>query len=231
MRTRRLCLPVLLLLLLPLRAGHGAGPAEERLDLNYHMYFGGFHVAEVGFEQWRDGRAYEADLSIRTTGLADLIARYRGRAVASGIDDEARRAQPERYTYRYSSRKSRREVEVTYDPATGDAREVVSRKRGKDDPSDVPRDLWQGVIDPLSAILALREQIRAGRAGGAGAGRGTAARSVPGRPARPSAVRAAGAGRRAERHGPGDVGPVLRAGARGVAVPQGGDQDQDADRR
>ena len=166
MRLRRFCLPAVLLLLLALRPGHGAGPDEERLDLRYDMYFGGFRVAEFGFEQSRSQGSYEAVFEIQTTGLADLIARYRGRAVASGIDGHALEPRPERYTYRYTSRKGRRDVEVIYDPQTHDAREVASTKRGKDDPTDVPPALWQDVADPLSATLALREQIRAGRAGG-----------------------------------------------------------------
>lgn len=166
MPVRRLCLPVLLLVLVPLRAGLGAEPDTERLDLRYDMYFGGFHVADVGFERSRDGATYEADLEIRTAGLADLIARYRGRAIATGIDNGALEPRPERYTYRYTSRKSRRDVEVTYDPDRRHAREVISTKRGRADPTDVPRALWQEVIDPLSAILALRERIRAARAGG-----------------------------------------------------------------
>lgn len=159
--------PILIVLALTaaVAAGAAVARAPEPDSLRYSMHFGGFHVVDLRFEQERTDRAYEAGLEIRTTGLADMVVRYQGKAAVEGrVADDGLR--PERYGFRYASRKSERTVEVDYDPASGDATRVRSEKRGKKDKIEVPRELWQGVQDPLSAFLALREHIRTERVKG-----------------------------------------------------------------
>jgi hypothetical protein len=141
------------------------GASEEDLALRYTMHFGGFHVADLQFEREIGEDGYEAGVRIRTTGLADVIVRYDGRARAEGLIGEDALSST-RYRYRYKSRNGERMVRVIYDPATATATDVVSQKRGRDDTTDVPRDLWRGVVDPLSAVMLLRDHVRERRDGG-----------------------------------------------------------------
>jgi hypothetical protein len=155
-RANRLLLTVLGLGLTVVAATATAKPPELPA-LRYTMYFGGFRVVDLRLQQEQDDTDYGAGLEIRTTGLADMIVRYRGKASVDGVLGQS--LHPERYAFSYSSRKSRRVVEVEYDPETGDAEKVRSEKRGKRDKVDVPRELWNDVTDPLSAFLMLREHV------------------------------------------------------------------------
>lgn len=161
---RRLLAPLAAALLIG-GAASATSPSEEDLSLHYTMHFGGFHVADLRFDGQTAADGYEAGVSIKTTGLTDLIVRYDGSAEARGVvDDDA--LSSTRYRYRYTSRNGERSVRVVYDPVTATATDVVSRKRGRDDEIEVPRDLWQGVVDPLSAVLLLRDHVRARLTGG-----------------------------------------------------------------
>ena len=140
-----------------------AGAATETVEpaeLRYTMHFGGFHVADLHFEQERSAERYAAGIRIRTAGLADMVLRYKGTAAVDGVLLDDGLLRPERYGFRYKSRKSRRVVEVDYDPADSRATRVRSEKRGKPDRVEVPEELWQEVLDPLSAVLMLREEVR-----------------------------------------------------------------------
>lgn len=157
---------ILLALVLAIGGGRAGAVATEPASLRYSMHFGGIHVVDLRLEHDLDTTAYDAGLEIRTTGLADMVVRYQGEATVDGLVRE-QGLRPERYGFRYKSRKSRRVVEVDYDPEAGDAISVRSKKRGKNDTTEVPRDRWTGVVDPLSAFLMLREHVRAERASAA----------------------------------------------------------------
>lgn len=163
---RLTALSLLLVAGAPMLASRPAEAAEEVLDLRYEMYFGGFHVADVDLEHERRSAVYAARIRIKTTGLADVLVRYDGRAEASGLVRPAGMLRPERYAFRYKSRKGGRRVGVDYDPVSGNALEVASTKRGEKEPSEVPTSLWQDVIDPLTAFMALRDRIRHARVDG-----------------------------------------------------------------
>lgn len=135
-----------------------AGP-EARLDLRYAMYWGGFHVADARLAYDPEPASYVSDLQIEAVGIAKMLTKYQGRATIEGQLGNGLGPLPERYRYRYTSRKGSRTADVTYDPATGAAIEAVSEKRGRPDSIDVPRELWRDVVDPLTAFLRIRKEL------------------------------------------------------------------------
>lgn len=145
--------------------GFGSAPVAATpdlgFDLRYAMHWGGVHVADVTLAYDPEPGSYTSGFQIEAVGLAKLFTRYKGRAAISGLRNGGVELEPENYQYGYTTRKSTRQADVTFDPQTNSAVEVVSLKRGKPDSVDVPRELWVGVIDPLTAFLNIRTQLAA----------------------------------------------------------------------
>jgi hypothetical protein len=74
---------------------------------------------------------------------------------------------PRSYRLESEAGKKTRTVEVRFDPASGDVVDLRITKRGRPDGSKVPPELQKGVIDPLSALLRLRDHAAAMRRGDA----------------------------------------------------------------
>lgn len=153
--------------LLGLAAGSAAASPDTGFDLRYAMHWGGFHVADVRLAYDPEPGAYRSDFQIEAVGLAKIMTRYKGRAESAGQRNGGLALEPESYHYGYSSRKSSRRADVTFDPQTNAAIDVVSEKRGQPDTVDVPRELWLDVIDPLTAFLRIRTDLAAARDDGA----------------------------------------------------------------
>ena len=157
-RSRRL-LPLVIALALA-----GAGPAgarelaSEPLDLRYDMNFGGFTVAEFALRHIPNGTTYRTELAARTVGLVDRFVRYRGEVESEGVKAE-RTVLPASYRYETTSKRVDRLERVVFDPLTETAIEVDTRKRGKPNQTEVPKSLWHGVVDPLTALLRGRQQL------------------------------------------------------------------------
>lgn len=131
---------------------------EEPFDLRYAMYLAGFHVADARLAYDPGPKGYRSELSVKTVGLAEAIARYRGRAWSEGPSNP-HGLRPQAYGFEQSSRSASRTADVTFDPKTGSAVDARSTKRGKPDPIEVPPELWDGAIDPLTAFLRLRRAL------------------------------------------------------------------------
>jgi len=140
-------------------SAHGRANGPEAFDLRYAMDLGGWHVADARLRYEGAPAAYRSRLSVETVGLADLIAGYRGLAWSEGQRSVADGLQPRAYGFSQSSHRASRTAKVTFDPETGSAIEAESTKRGKPDRIEVPPELWDGAIDPLTAFLRLRRAL------------------------------------------------------------------------
>lgn len=151
-----------LVLLLTIATGSQASARElaaEPLDLRYDMHFGGFTVAEFGLRYIPNGASYRTELVAKTVGLVDRLVGFRGEATSEGVKTDGRAVLPASYRYQEKSNRVSRLERVVFDPATENAVEVKTQKRGIPNQTEVPKALWQGVIDPLTALVRARQQL------------------------------------------------------------------------
>ncbi len=148
----------------------GAAPLQaapsDSLDLRYDLYWGGIRIADLTLRHDADSEGYGSELSIKTVNIAELLARYRGRARISGEWQPPGQLVPVAYRSEHESRESDRVSIVNFDPETGKVTELDLKKRGRPKESNVPGALQVDVIDPLTAFFRLRERVDAARSGG-----------------------------------------------------------------
>ena len=130
----------------------------------YQAYWAGLPAGELRL-QLRDGRGtYEDEIAIRTEGLPWLFTRFSAVAVSDGRAGAPLPA-PQRYDARYALRKKRHKRLVMQFAAHDGA---VVADRGPGDTSDKPplaERFRTGVVDPLSALTAIRDELRHGNRG------------------------------------------------------------------
>jgi hypothetical protein len=111
-----------------------------------------------------DPAGYRDAIAIRSTGLPWLMTRFRGSAVSDGRDAGSNPV-PARYAARYDLRKAHgKRLSMVFEVRTGD----LVADRGPDDTSKKPplaERFRIGVLDPLSAINGIRDQLRRGNRG------------------------------------------------------------------
>jgi hypothetical protein len=153
-------------------AGHAASTSDSPLDLRYRFSWAGVPIAEFGLRHVTSATAYQTELTIETTGLADQLFTYRGLARATGAYQSPDGLAPSRFRSAYESSRKSRKILIRFDRATGDVTGLEITKRGEPDRTKVPPALQKGVIDPLTALMQLRHELAAD------AGAGTYAAAV-----------------------------------------------------
>ena len=140
----------------------GAGAGEGRLQLDYRVYFGRLHGANLGFGVKFDTAAYDSDaaaydlgatayavqVSLKTTGLAK-VARWKATAYSRGtlLSGEVL---PARAGYRSKRWMKKRLVELGFDEGTPKLVRMKPRRSSRVSPARL-----KGAIDPAGAFLAL----------------------------------------------------------------------------
>jgi hypothetical protein len=131
----------------------------------YDAYWAGLPAGEIRLTLRDDAAAYRAEIAIRTDGLARLLTRFRGSAVSEGRFAEHLPA-PSRYDAAYDLRKARdRHLSMAFAPHAGGA---LVAERGIADTSKKPplaEPFRTNVLDPLSALAAIRLELRRGNRG------------------------------------------------------------------
>jgi hypothetical protein len=111
-----------------------------------------------------DGPAqYRGDIDIRTEGLPRLFTRFRGYAVATGLLWRDGAVTPGRYDALYDLRK-RHDKRLSFRFARA-ADGMLVAERGPEDSSSkpqLPEAARRNVVDPITALVAIRHQIRSG---------------------------------------------------------------------
>jgi Protein of unknown function (DUF3108) len=140
-----------------------AGAAE--LAALYRAYWAGLPAGEIRLALHEDPAAYRDEIEISTEGLPRLVTRFRGSAVSSGRLAGVPSAAPQHYDAVYDLRKRRgRRLSMRFAARAG----ASVAERGPDDTSRKP-PLAEGfrtnVLDPLSALTAIRRALRRGSRG------------------------------------------------------------------
>jgi hypothetical protein len=138
--------------------------ASEPLTLHYASRWAGLPAGDIDlrFEDRPD--AYRSQIVIRTAGIPRWFTRFRGRAISEGALSALGLAAPGRYdaTYDLRSRKDKR-ISLRFE-RSGDA---TIAERGAEDSGDkapIAAADRTDVVDPLAALVRMREAIRSGLA-------------------------------------------------------------------
>jgi hypothetical protein len=138
--------------------------AEEVAAL-YRASWAGLPAGEIRLTLRDDPAAYRNEIAIRTEGLARLVTRFRATAASDGRLAAAGLPAPARYEAHYDLRKRRdRRLSMQFAARVG----AVVAERGAADTSTKPplaEQFRSNVIDPLSALAAIRQELRRGNRG------------------------------------------------------------------
>jgi len=151
--------------LLWLAAASCRAAGAEELSALYQVYWAGLPAGEIRLT-WRDDPgAYHDEIAIRSEGLPRLATRFRGSATGEGRLVPGRLPAPLRYEAVYDLRKSRdKRLSMRFTAH----RDVAVAERGPADTSKKPplaESFRSNVLDPLSALTAIRHQLRQGNRG------------------------------------------------------------------
>ena len=160
MFARRGLLAACLCLALPFR---GAGGEEAAAA--YRAYWAGMPVGTITLDLREEVGGYHAEIGIDTEGLARIVTHFRGSAASDGRLSAAALPSPSRYDAVYDLRKRRdRRASMRFVARDG----AVIADRGADDTSRKPplaERFRSNVLDPLSALTAIRLALRHGNRG------------------------------------------------------------------
>jgi hypothetical protein len=138
--------------------------ASENAAL-YQASWAGMPAGEIRLTLRDDPAAYRAEIVIRSQGLPRLATRFRGSAASEGRLGAERLPAPIRYDAVYDLRKRRdNRLAMQFAWRAG----AVVADRGAADTSRKPplaEAFRTGVLDPLSALTAIRHQLRRGNRG------------------------------------------------------------------
>lgn len=136
----------------PQQASAPVGP-EERVNLDYQIYFGGLNVIKVGIELGLGPHAYDVEARTETVGITGYFAPWRSTAVTRGEIDGGR-VEPVQHRVNAEWRGKARTTAIDF--VDGEVTNLVLDPPASIDPRDeIPPALRRGALDPASALLAL----------------------------------------------------------------------------
>jgi hypothetical protein len=145
-------------------AGAANTSAAETAAL-YHAYWAGLPAGDIRLILHDDPTGYRDEIAIRSEGLAWLFTKFRGTATAEGRLTPDRPPSPSHYAAHYDLRKARGKRQTMRFVSRASA---VFADRGPDDTSQRPQlaeEFRKNVVDPLSALTAIRQELRGGNRG------------------------------------------------------------------
>lgn len=163
-RRRRAAALVLLALSAP-----GPAPAQEPptgYDLTMEMTFLGWTVGRLRLQATIEPTEATTRLDLESIGFVRVLTGFVGWAEADAALLGPADVQALRFDTFYETNRATREVRLRYDPATGDIAQLETFKRGEPSEPDVPVEMRDGTIDPLSALFVMRDWTAAARDGG-----------------------------------------------------------------
>jgi len=142
----------------------GGAFAAETAAL-YNAYWAGLPAGDIRLVLRDDPAGYRDEIAIRSEGLAWLFTKFRGTATAEGRLAPDRTPSPSHYEAHYDLRKARGKRQTMRFVSRASA---VFADRGPDDTSQRPQlaeEFRKNVVDPLSALTAIRHELRRGNRG------------------------------------------------------------------
>jgi hypothetical protein len=148
----------LLALALHLAAAHRAYANE--ISAVYDATWAGLDAAEIRITLRDNNGAYRNEVEVSTLGLPYLLSHFRARAFSEGRLIAERNLAPSHYEAYYDLRKRRNQRLSMQFVARGGG---VFADRGPEDTSrkpQLPQDMRRNIVDPLTAMTAIREELR-----------------------------------------------------------------------
>lgn len=143
-----------------------AAPAcAEAIEARYVATWAGLPAGEITMRIEDDGTRYRGRLDMRTEGLPRWLTRFKGTAISEGSLAADGTAHPQRYDALYDLRKRKNKHNALRFVAKAGA---VVAERGPGDTSKKPpieERFRRGVVDPLTALVAVRHRLRTGQLG------------------------------------------------------------------
>ncbi|HMR32637.1 MAG TPA: DUF3108 domain-containing protein [Geminicoccaceae bacterium] len=133
--------------------------AHAPLDLRYGMTYAGMHTADLALTMQPASGRTRSELVVRTEGLVGWLSGSFTRMRASSTAGTP--VQPRAFSAQYSKRDRDRETSLRWD-GNGRLTEATEARNGRTKPSEVPEADREGAIDPLTAVLRLRDWLAAG---------------------------------------------------------------------
>jgi hypothetical protein len=137
----------------------------DEVSALYQAYWAGLPAGEIRLSLRDDAAAYRGQIEVRSEGLPRLVTRFRGSAVSEGRLAAGPSPEPVRYQALYDLRQRRdRKLSMQFAAQGG----AVVAERGGDDTSrkpPLPEQFRRNVLDPLSALTAIRRELRRGGRG------------------------------------------------------------------
>jgi len=131
----------------------------------YRAYWAGLSAGEVRLSLDDEGAGYRDEIAMRTQGLPWLVTHFRASAVSEGRLAAGPLPEPAHYDARYDLRKGRdRHLSMRFAAHAG----ASLADRGPGDTSKRPplaEAFRTNVVDPLSALSAIRHELRRGNRG------------------------------------------------------------------
>jgi len=139
--------------------------AAEEIAALYRVSWAGLPAGELRLTLRDDTATYRAEIAISSAGIAHLATHFRASAASEGRFAAAGLPAPARYDALYDLRKRKdRRLSMQFLPRGG----AVVAERGAGDTSTKPpldEQFRSNVIDPLSALAAIRRELRGGNRG------------------------------------------------------------------
>jgi uncharacterized protein DUF3108 len=163
MRSRRCRFGAALAAALAIAGSPGARGGEAAAL--YQAYWAGVPAGEIRLSLRDDPAGYHDEIVVRSQGLPWLLTHFRATAVSEGRLAADRPPVPARYDALYDLRKGRdRRLRMRFAGRDG----AVFAERGSDDTSKKPllaEAFRKNVLDPLSTVTAIRQELRRGNRG------------------------------------------------------------------
>jgi len=135
-------------------------PPLDAGPLRYRGAWGGMHVADVTLTLRGDSEAYWGDMDINTRGLLGWAFDWMGVLHTRGAVTGDARLRPDAFERRFTQANDSGAVTIEYD-STG----LAQGFEDGEPQNGVSPDLRRGTVDPLAALIALRQHILSGRSG------------------------------------------------------------------
>jgi Protein of unknown function (DUF3108) len=136
--------------------------AADESSALYSVYWAGLSAGDIKLTLRDDASGYRDEVEIRTEGLPRLVTRFRGSAASGGKLVADHLPQPGYYDAHYDLRKGKnRRLSMRFVARGG----AALAERGPEDTSKKPplaENFRQNVLDPLSALTAIRDALRRG---------------------------------------------------------------------
>ena len=144
--------------------GGGWARADEAAAV-YHAYWAGLPAGDIRLTLRDDPSGYHNQIVIRTEGMPRWLTRFRATASSEGRAAPGSLPQPARYEAVYDLRKAKdRRLSMRFVAGSGG----LAVERGPGDTSKKPplaENFRRNVVDPLSAMTAIRGELRRGNRG------------------------------------------------------------------